>query len=258
MLTIFKIKTMINLIASLLPFILMASTLNGQATQGTLTYEVETEIGYNWEELIEEVSAESDTVSVDTGAISALSKFLSQKGFSEDADTSHIEQWTYSFNSDMASITGNPIFKGETFDLYYFDKLIRVIWRHHKGDRDDLRIDTMDYKKASADRVYQVQVNKAITRQINGYDCYNISVKEVRDLGRGTEMITNYELFVTEEIRFSPSVILDWGAHLSPHCPLYIKSWIGKQTKTYNEYRLISFEEGVDPKAFQVPERFRE
>lgn len=225
-------------------------------TSGKLTYEIEVVLAHNWIDRLGGVGTESDTAN-DQELKEEITEFLKKHGADITDNTSNqIERWTYQFDSNRARIIGNKIFNGEAFDLYLFDKMMRIILRHHKGDIEDLRIDTMDYQQIKADRKYQVQINKDSIRQIKGYECYEVLVEEVRELG-GAEQRTNYELYVTEKIKFSPSIILEWGEQIIDDCPIYIKSWINNDTKSYNEYRLVDFEEGVDQNVFEVPEKFK-
>ena len=248
-----------NLVIQLVLIVLCLTSfrLNSQIiTTGELTYELEVVLEYNWKDRLEESSTERDTMN-DQEHIKRIKDFLNKHGADVDANSSnHVERWTYRFDSNQARIIGNKIFKGETFDLYFFDKMIRIIRRHYKGNIEDLRIDTMDYQRIKAGRKYQVQINKDSIRQIKGYKCYEVLVEEFRELG-GTELRTNYELYVTDEIKFSPSIILEWGERITDDCPIYIKSWINDETRSYNEYRLVGFEKGVDQSVFEVPEKFK-
>jgi len=248
-----------NLVNQLILIVLCltSSRLNSQIiTAGELTYELEVVLEYDWKDRLEEGSTERDTTN-DQKHIERIKDFLNKHGADIDANSSNqIERWTYQFDSNQVRIIRNKVFKGETFDLYFLDKMMRIIRRHHKGNIEDMRIDTMDYQRIKADRKYQVQINKDIIRQIKGYKCYEILVEEVRELG-GIELLTNYKLYVTDEIKFSPSIILEWGEQITDDCPIYIKSWINNEKRSYNEYRLVDFEEGVDQSVFEVPEKFK-
>jgi hypothetical protein len=213
-------------------------------------------LGDNWKGKLEENKAGSDKTN-DIDHLEKITAFLDKHGVEIEANSSNrIERWTYQFDSNQARIIGNKKFKGETFDLYLFDEMIRIIRRHHKENIKDIRIDTMNYQKIKADREYQVQINKDSIRQIGEYECYEIVVEEVRELGE-TELRISHKLYVTEEIKFSPSIILEWGERITDDCPIYIKSWIKDETRSYNEYRLVGFEEEIDQSVFEVPEKFK-
>ena len=231
---------------------LISNELCCQVSSGVLTYEVKVHLGDLKEELQEDYLTRDSVLT--QKELDRIFEFVQEKlDEDESADGVVTERWIYHYDTTRARIEGNKLFRGETFDLYYFEEMIRVIRRHHKGNTNDLRIDTMNYHANNLSRTYEVEVRKNRIYKIGEYQCYEILVKEIRDIG----LEINHQLFVTEEIQFSPSTILEWGKYVTDDCLVYAKSWVEDNVKSFTEYKLINFDKNLDSAIFEIPDKFK-
>lgn len=228
-----------------------------QETHGKIVYQLNVVFAENWlrETVTNDQEIDTDSLSLDQ-IKKNVEKLLENHSCSQiENNTTIREEWTYYFDSIKARVIGNPIFKGETFDIYKINELQRVIRRFHKKDTNDFRIDTIDYKTWKEDNHYTIDVYRNNTVEINGYQCYKVLVREFKK--DNNDIVTNYALYITDDINFPPHILLEWNKEIIKGCAVYIKSWLNNSKNTYNEYRMVQFEEIEDHSFFEIPSKFK-
>lgn len=217
--------------------------LQAQINEGVINYQIVTVIEYGIDDKLGEL-AERDA---------ALAQNLSQQidDFMKDksasfSDTIGNVNMIYYFDNEKVRIIGNPIYRTEAFETYDLQKLQKEVRRMVKGK---LNVDTLFYESIQ-NQTYEINVNSNDTRDILGFECFKMNVIKTQ---LKSQIKTTYEMYVTSDILFPPSVVCNWSQNLIDYCALEIKEWVNDDKRNYNLYKALDIKRKVKQEVFEIP-----
>lgn len=200
-------------------FIIMIVNLSnvyGQGDRGVLVYELD--VFLDFEQTLNSSSLEEKDKNE---AKNLIADFLNLQ--KSNLTKSIKETWIYAFDDKhIRRISGNRLFKGESFDLYLTQERLKTFRRFYKGDKSDLRIDTLDLNKNEKYRYEILEIDTSLY-EIENYKCYKILVDEIKYTSRDSTT-THYEIYATKQIKIDFGFILDWREKVIDDCPVLLKS----------------------------------
>lgn len=225
---------------------LFSVILQAQTNSGVLEYQILTIMEYGIDGKLAGL-AEQDT---------SLAKKLTQQidSFMEDKSTSSSDtignvNMVYHFDNEKVRIIGNPIYRTEAFEIYDLQTLQKEVRRMIKGK---LNVDTLFYQSLE-NRTYEISMDSSDNRNILGFDCFKVNVVKTESLSN-TEIKTTYEMYVTKDVLFPPSIVCNWSQNIIPYCALQIKEWVNDDKQNYNFYSAKFIQKNLDTEVFNIPQ----
>ena len=235
----------------LIIFFLIHLNLTGQNSTELFKYNVEYIENHTWEDKLE-ACLKNGKDSLD---FEKVKKQIKEFQESKSSNTNKVKPqiWEYYYNGKIARIKGNNLFRSESFDIYEEKKNRRIIRRLHKGNENDLRIDTLKYN--GKEKEFKVEIFQDSIKRINGYLCHLIKVDEINK--RFSEpIITHYEIYVSEEIEFPMNPIIELPIKITDNCAIQIKSWANDEKRNVMLYELAEYRPEIKKDMFNVPKKY--
>ena len=243
-----------NISILLFILVLFLQTSFAQKKSGVLIYEMKVVNGYSWQDKLADYNVnEKDSLAI-KDAKQQIEKFLASKKNNTNETIS--QKWEYHFNAKKARIKGNNLFRRKSFDIYEYDSNERIARRFHKGNKNDLRIDTIRYADKLKNWMYKSVIHKDSIKYIRGYKCYKIVIEESKKKPKET-LKTTYEIYVTDDINFPLNPIIALPIKVTKDCPVSIKSWVNEEKRNYNKYTLVAYRPKLRRKSLRIPKQYR-
>lgn len=235
-----------NKILVVLFIALFSFNLDAQINQGILTYEVETVFGTSWEDKLQ--ACKSDSLKYEQEK-KKIEVFLEKHNSAKFRNKTETSQRRYHFTDRKTRIFGNKTFKGKTYEVYFHNHLEKEIrWI----SKESLKVDTFFFADSPLDKTYELFIKKDSIKNILGYDCHLILMKEFRG---SKEWVVNYEMYVTDQIDFPPNIMFEWSKEIVKGCALEVMEWTGEEKRNYNTYKAINFDKNLDESIFDIPKQ---
>ncbi len=236
-------KSQFIFLSTIIFCLLLCDNLQAQIKEGVITYETLTIMGYGIDEKLAEL-AERDSSSAQN-LRQEIDDFFKDK-FTSSSDTIGRVNMTYHFDNERVRIMNNPIYRTPAFEVYDLQTLEKEVRRMIKGA---LNVDTLFYHSLKG-RTYEMSINTRDTRDILGFKCFKVNVIKTQ---LASNIKTTYEMYVTKDILFPPSVVCNWNYNLTDYCALEIKEWVNDDKRNYNLYKVLEFDKGINQEVFEIP-----
>jgi len=221
----------------------LCDNLHAQIKEGVINYQIITVMGNSIDEKLAEL-AEVDSL-LTQNLKQEINDFLKSK-FTSSSDTIGNVNMAYHFDSDRVRITGNPIYRTPAFEVYDLWTLEKEVRRMIKGK---LNVDTLFYHSIKG-QTYEMSIDTNTTRDILGFNCFKVNVIKTQVK---SQIKTEYEMYVTKDILFPPSVVCNWSQNLLDHCALEIKEWVNDDKRNYNLYKVVKIDKKLSHQIFDIP-----
>jgi len=240
---IFHGDAIITFLLTIILCLLLCDNLQAQINEGIINYEIITVVEYGIDEKLAEL-AERDTALAQS-LKQEIDDFFKDKLISS-SDTIGRVNMTYHFDNKRVRIIDNPIYRTPAFEVYDLQTLEKEVRRMIKGQ---LNVDTLFYHSIKG-RTYEMSIDTDNTRDILGFKCFQVNVVKTE---LASNIKTEYEMYVTKDILFPPSVVCNWSHNLIEYCALEIKEWVNDDKRNYNLYKVLKFNEEVNQEVFDIP-----
>lgn len=235
-------KSQFTFLLAIIFCLLLCDNLQAQIKEGVITYETITIMEYGIDEKLAEL-AEKDSSSAQN-LRQEIDDFF--KDNIPTSDTIGRVDMTYHFDNEKVRILDNPVYRTPAFELYDLQTLEKEVRRMIKGE---LNVDTLFYHSLKG-RTYEMSIDTRNTRDILGFKCFKVNVVKTES---ASNIKTTYEMYVTEDILFPPSVVCNWSYNLIDYCALEIKEWLNDDKRNYNLYKVLNIKEKVNQEVFDIP-----